>query len=133
MRKSILVTLIVVAAFSAALAQQGGIPAPETEQDFARLAVAPKQINGIGRLVLNIVDENGNPVKDVYAHLESNRTDGFLCESWSSTNAIGFAALPPIHMGNLKLKLKAKGYQKQEIVVPLESLSQPVRVVLRKK
>ena len=41
--------------------------------------------------------------------------------------------LPPIHMGSLKLKIKAKGYQSQEIEVPADQLGDPVRITLKKK
>ncbi len=105
----------------------------QNTQDIAKLAVAPKKINGIGRMVVNITDADGNPINGAYAHLESNRTDGFLCESWASTAASGLAALPPIHMGNLKLKVKAKGYREQVVEVPYEDLSSPVVVRLKKK
>jgi hypothetical protein len=36
-------------------------------------------------------------------------------------------------MGSLKLKVKAKGFQKQELEVPAVQLGDPVRVTLRKK
>jgi hypothetical protein len=36
-------------------------------------------------------------------------------------------------MGNLKLKIKAKGYQTQELEIPFDSLGDPVRVTLKKK
>ena len=65
--------------------------------------------------------------------LESNRTDGFFCESWDNTDAHGITVLPPIHMGMLKLIVKAKGFKKQEIEVPANSLGDPVRVTLRSK
>jgi len=32
------------------------------------------------------------------------------------------SGLLPIHMGNLKLKIKAKGYQSQELEIPFESV-----------
>jgi hypothetical protein len=105
----------------------------QNTQDIAKLAVAPKKINGIGRMVVNITDADGNPISGARAHLESNRTDGFLCESWAFTAASGLAALPPIHMGNLKLKVKAKGYREQTVEVPYEALSSPVVVKLMKK
>ena len=65
--------------------------------------------------------------------LESTRTDGYFCESWDNTNDRGITVLPPIHMGSLKLKIKAKGYQSQEIEVPADQLGDPVRVTLKKK
>ncbi len=130
MRKLILITLFVLAAFGISPAQE---TLQNSDKDMSHLAVAPKQMNGIGRMVVNIVDDNGTPVKGAFAKLDSHRTDGFFCESWASTNAFGLAALPPIHMGKLMLKVKAKGYQEQMIEVPLDKLSDPVTVTLKKK
>jgi len=36
-------------------------------------------------------------------------------------------------MGNLKFKVKAKGYRTQEIEVPASSLNEPVRVTMVRK
>ena len=94
---------------------------------------APKQTDGIGRLDLRVVDADGNPVKGVRADLQSRRSDGFLCESWNWTDARGVAVLPPLHMGKLTLKLSAKGYETQKVVVNATDLDQPVRVVLARK
>ena len=94
---------------------------------------APKQADGVGRLDLRVVDENGNPVQGVRADLKSKRSDGFLCESWNWTDARGVAVLPPLHMGNLTLKLSAKGFQTQTVQVSAASLDQPIRVVLHAK
>jgi hypothetical protein len=132
MRKFFIAALIVAASFSAGLAQsQEG--AMQGSTDIPNMGRAPKEINGVGRLDLRIVDENGNPIKAAYAHLESERTDGYFCESWNSSDDRGVAVLPPIHMGKLTLKVKAKGYETQKIEVPLDSLSEPVRIVLHKK
>lgn len=132
MRKFFIAALIVAASFSAGLAQtqEGG---SQSGNDIPNMGRAPKEINGVGRLDLRIVDEDGNPVKGAYAHLESERTDGYFCESWNSSDDRGVAVLPPLHMGKLTLKVKAKGYATQKIEVPLDSLNEPVRVVLHKK
>jgi hypothetical protein len=132
MRKFFIAALIVTASFGVGLAQtqEGG---SQQGSDIPNMGRAPKQINGVGRLDLRIVDEDGNPVKGAYAHLESERTDGYFCESWNSSDERGVAVLPPLHMGKLMLKVKAKGYETQKIEVPLDSLSEPVRVVLHKK
>ena len=132
MRKFFIVALIVAASFSASLAQtqEGG---SQNASDIPNMGRAPKEINGVGRLDLRIVDEDGNPVKGAYAHLESERTDGYFCESWNSSDERGVAVLPPIHMGKLTLKVKAKGYATQKIEISLDSLNEPVRVVLHKK
>src|SRR5205085_9708314 len=74
-----------------------------------------------------------SPVNGAFAKLESRRTDGFFCESWSPTNDRGVAVLPPIHMGKLMLIVKAKGYQTIKIEVPTDSLSEPIHVTLHKK
>lgn len=132
MRKLFIATLIIAASFSLSLgqSQQDGT---QPGNDIPNMGRAPKEINGIGRLDLRVVDENGNPVKGAFAKLESERTDGYFCESWNSTNDRGVAVLPPIHMGELTLVIKAKGYQTLKIDVPANSLSEPVRVTLQKK
>lgn len=132
MRKFFIAALIVAASFSASLAQtQEG--ASQGTNEIPNMGRAPKEMNGVGRLDLRIVDEDGNPVEGAYAHLESERTDGYFCESWNSSDNRGVAVLPPIHMGELTLKVKAKGYETVKIEVPLDSLSEPVRIVLHKK
>ncbi len=125
MRRLFIATLLVVSAFGAASAQ--------TNNEIPNMGRAPKQADGIGRLDLRVVDQDGNPVQGVRADLESKRLDGFLCESWNWTDARGVAVLPPLHMGKLTLKLSAKGYQTQKIEVDAASLDQPVRVVLQRK
>src|SRR5256885_7982674 len=108
MSKILSVSLIILTAFTLAFSQ-----APSRD-DPASTGVAPKVINGVGRADVRVRDENGNPIKDAYVKLESTRTDAFFCESWNNTDEHGLAALPPLHMGSLKLKIKAKGYQSQE-------------------
>ena len=97
------------------------------------LGVAPKTENGVGRADVRVFDEAGNPIRNANVKLESTRSDGFFCESWGDTNDRGMIALPPIHMGSLKLKVKAKGYRPQELDVPTSELNNPVRVSLKKK
>ena len=123
---------MVAASFSAGLAQ-GQEGTHQGSNEIPNMGRAPKEVNGIGRLDLRVVDQDGNPVKGAYAHLESERTDGYFCESWNSSDDRGVAVLPPIHMGKLTLKVKAKGYKTAKIEVPLDTLNQPVRVVLAKK
>ena len=125
MRRLIIASLLVVSAFGAASAQ--------TNNEIPNMGRAPKQADGIGRLDLRVVDQDGNPVQGVRADLKSNRSGGFLCESWNWTDARGVAVLPPLHMGKLTLKLSAKGFQTQTIQVDAASLDQPVRVVMLKK
>jgi hypothetical protein len=126
MRRLFIATLLVLSAFGAAAAQNNN-------NEIPNMGRAPKQADGIGRLDLRVVDENGDPVQGVRADLESKRTGGFLCESWNWTDARGVAVLPPLHMGKLMLKLSAKGYQTQKLEVNAADLDQPVRIVLQKK
>ena len=132
MRKFFIAALMVAASFSADLAQ-GQEGTLQGSNEIPNMGRAPKEINGIGRLDLRIVDEDGNAVKGAYAHLESERTDGYFCESWNSSDERGVAVLPPIHMGKLTLKIKAKGYATQKIEIPLDSLSEPVRITMHRK
>ena len=125
MRRLIIASLLVISAFGAAAAQNNS--------EIPNMGRAPKQADGVGRLDLRVVDEDGNPVQGVRADLESKRSGGFVCESWNWTDARGVAVLPPLHMGKLTLKLKAKGFQTQTIQIDAASLDQPVRVVLQKK
>jgi hypothetical protein len=125
MRKLFLVTLLVLVSAAGALAQNSG--------EIPNMGRAPKEPNGIGRLDLRVFDEQGNPVQGVHAELESRRTDGFFCESWNWTDARGVSVLPPIHMGRLTLKLKAKGFEKQKIEINASSLDQPVRITMVRK
>ena len=125
MRRLFIASLLVVSAFGAAAAQNNG--------EIPNMGRAPKQADGVGRLDLRIVDEDGNPVQGVRADLQSKRSGGFLCESWNWTDARGVAVLPPLHMGKLTLKLSAKGFQTQKVEVDAASLDQPVRVVMVKK
>jgi hypothetical protein len=133
MRKLFITALIVAASFSLALGQSQQNGSTQNNAEIPNMGQAPKQPNGIGRLDLRVVDENGNPVEGAFAKLDSHRSDGFFCESWNSTDSKGVAVLPPIHMGTLKLIIKAKGYQTVKIDVPVNSLSEPVHVTLHKK
>jgi hypothetical protein len=131
MRKLFIAALIVAASFIIAPAQQ------ETTQlsleEITRLARAPQQPDGLGRAVILVSDKDGNPVRNAYAKLESIWGGDQFCESWGSTNNLGALALNPIHMGKLKLVVKAKGYQTQKIEVDAGALSEPVRVTLARK
>lgn len=124
MRRLLIATLLVLSAFGAAAAQNNEIP---------NMGRAPKQVDGIGRLDLRVVDQDGNPVQGVRADLKSKRGDGFLCESWNWTDARGVSVLPPLHMGKLTLKLSAKGFQTQTVQIDASSLNEPVRVTLVRK
>ena len=127
MSKMLAAVLFIVAAFSMAVAQESSATNPASQ------GVAPKVENGVGRADVRVFDENGNPIRNAYVKLESTRTDGFFCESWDNTNERGITVLRPIHMGSLKLIVRAKGFQKQELNVPANELGEPVHVTLHKK
>ncbi len=129
MSKVLSILLIVIATTAIAFGQE---PARNSD-DPPSTGLAPKVENGIGRADVRVRDEKGNPIKDAYVKLESTRTDGYFCESWNNTDERGLAGLPPIHMGSLKLKIKAKGYKTMELEVPAAQLDQPVRVTLVRK
>ena len=107
--------------------QPDGSPKPEEPPNMGH---APAQADGIGRLDLRIVDPEGNPVQGVQAKLASKRSGGFLCESWAETNALGQAVLPPLHVGQLTLIIKAKGFETVKMNIPAADLAKPVRVTL---
>jgi hypothetical protein len=130
MSKILSVLFVILAAVAMAVAQE---PTTRSPEEPASTGVAPKTANGIGRADVRVRDEDGNPIKNANVKLESTRTDGFFCESWNDTDERGLANLPPLHMGTLKLKVKAKGYKSVELEVPAADLDQPVRVVLAKK
>jgi len=121
--------LIITVICSIALAQEPS----RTGNEPASQGIAPKVENGIGRADVRVFDESGNPIRNAYVKLESTRTDGFFCESWNNTDERGMAGLPPLHMGTLKLKVKAKGFKTQELEIPASNLGDPVRVTLKKK
>lgn len=129
MSKVLLALLIIVAMSSLAFAQG---PTKNIDEPPSQ-GIAPQTPNGIGRADVRVFDENGNPIRNAYIKLESTRSDGFFCESWGETDVRGIIALPPIHMGSLKLKVKAKGYRTQELEVPASDLGNPVHVTLKKK
>jgi hypothetical protein len=129
MSKVLSVLFIIAASFAIALSQE-----PSRNDDTPpSLGRAPKVVDGIGRADVRVFDEKGNRIRNAYVKLESTRSDGFFCESWGETDANGVIALLPIHMGSLKLKVKAKGYRPQELDIPAEGLGDPVHVTLKKK
>ncbi len=130
MRKLFLVALIIIAVAFGATAQQP--TGNSNANDIPNMGKAPAGPNGLGRLDARVFDEAGQPVSNVYLKLDSARTDGFFCESWNSTDARGIAVLPPIHMGNLKLTLKAKGYETQKVNLDPATLGEPVHFTLKK-
>jgi hypothetical protein len=132
MRKLFLATLIIVATFSVAAAQDTASTS-SSQGDIPNMGRAPSEPNGIGRLDARVFDEAGNPVRGAYLKLESERSDGYFCESWNSSDERGVSVLPPLHMGNLKLIVKAKGYETLKLNVPAANLNEPLRVTLVRK
>ncbi|MCA1616519.1 MAG: tetratricopeptide repeat protein [Acidobacteria bacterium] len=91
--------------------------------------VAPKKLDGLGRMDLRVTDQNGNPVKGVKARLSTKRPNGLDCDCWETTNATGRAVLPAIHVGKqLLLELDAKGFEPQKLIVNPQDMAQPYRV-----
>ena len=132
MRKLFLIALVTLMSFApAAFAQDRNWK--DAAGDAPNMGRAPSQPDGIGRLDVRIVDEQGNPVEGVKAHLESKRAGGLFCESWNFTNTRGVAVLPPLHMGRLTLTLKAKGFATQKVQVLASDLGEPVRVTMIRK
>jgi hypothetical protein len=129
MSKILSALLIIAATFGMALSQEPS----QSQNNPPSRGVAPKVADGIGRADVRVFDESGNPIRNAYVKLESTRSDGFFCESWDNTDERGIVALPPLHMGTLKLKVKAKGFKTQEVEVPASDLDSPVRVTLKKK
>lgn len=125
MSKFLAAFIIATATFSIALGQNPNDPTSK--------GVAPKVENGIGRADVRVVDENGNPIRNAYVKLESRRSDGYYCESWGDTDERGNLVMLPIHMGSLKLIVKAKGFRKMEMNPLASSLNDPVRVTLVSK
>ena len=132
MRKLFLLAIMIAAAFSASFAQDTN-NSSQNPTDAPSMGRAPSAPDGVGRLDLRVVDEDGNPVKGVKANLESHRSGGFFCEAWNATDARGIAVLPPLHMGRLVLKLKADGFQTQKLDVLASNLNEPLRVTLIRK
>ena len=132
MRKVLVSALIVLSLMATALAQ-GGVNQTPDMGDELRLGHAPSQPNGIGRAVVQVFDEQGNPVKGAYLKLQSLWGEDNLCESYGWTNERGVLVMLPIHMGTLKLKVKAKGYKTQELTINPSSLGDPVHITLARK
>ena len=134
MRKFLTAALMLVATFTAASAQQQQRNAsPQSVEEISRLARAPTTVDGIGRAVVVVTDDAGNPVPGANAKLESVWGGDHFCEAWGSTNANGALALGALHLGKLKMVVKAKGFQSQTIEVDPMSLDKPVQVKLVRK
>ena len=106
-------------------------PAPaQNNPEIPNRGVAPKTADGLGRLDLRVFDSAGRPVRGAQARLTSERRGGFVCETWNTTDARGVAVLPPLHVGSLKLSIKAPGFRAQTLSLAPSDLARPVRVTL---
>lgn len=132
MRKLFLAALIIAAAFSVGLAQQGPYETKPTEE-LLKMGRAPGATDGIGRAVIEVEDEQGNPVPVAFVTLSSIWGGDQFCESYGGVNRDGVIALLPIHMGKLKLKVKAKGYRTFETTIDPATLNEPIVVKMEKK
>lgn len=130
MRKLIISALVIAAAFSMGMAQEN---VSQSREEIAKLARAPIETEGVGRAAVFVSDDNGDPIKGAHATLESTWGRDNFCESFGWTNNNGAIALLPIHMGSLKLIVKAKGYETAKIDVSSSSLSEPIQVTLAQK
>ncbi|HEY0320771.1 MAG TPA: carboxypeptidase-like regulatory domain-containing protein [Pyrinomonadaceae bacterium] len=132
MRKLFFAAFIIAAAFSLGLAQQGPNETKQTDE-LLRMGRAPNAADGIGRAVIEVEDEQGNPVPIAFVTLSSIWGGDNYCESYGGVNKDGVIALLPIHMGKLKVKVKAKGYKTYETTIDPATLNEPVVVKLEKK
>ena len=132
MRKLFIASLMIAASFAVGAAQTGN-PSQNTDEP-QNMGVAPKAPNGIGRADVRVTDKDGNPIRNALVKLESTRSDGYFCETdWGLTNDRGVIVLPPLHMGELKFKVKAKVYRSMEMEVPASALANPNRVGMAPK
>ena len=65
MRKLFLATLIIIATFSVAAAQDAA-SSSSNQSDIPNMGKAPTQPNGIGRLDARVFDQAGNPVRGAF-------------------------------------------------------------------
>jgi flagellar biosynthesis GTPase FlhF len=99
------------------------------------LGHGPRGGNPSVRMDLRVVDGTGKPVSGVKTKLWSERqSNGFLCETFHTTDALGKVLMDPIHFTKtLQLKLEAKGFAPQTIQVDPAQLDQPFTAVLQVK
>ncbi|HEX8098292.1 MAG TPA: Ig-like domain-containing protein, partial [Pyrinomonadaceae bacterium] len=116
MRKFLLAAALIVTASSTPSLAQGPSDAANSAQnleELVKLARAPQQSGGLGRAVVIVKDENGNPVPGAAVKLESVWGGDNFCESWGPTGEKGAIALNPIHMGRLKLVVRPKASRRR--------------------
>jgi hypothetical protein len=130
MRKLCIIAAMIMLGCAAGFAQID--TSNDSAEQMAHLAVSPQR-DGIGRAIVEVLDENGRPIDRAGITLESKWGDNEFCESFGPTNTKGAIALPSIHMGDLRLIVKAKGYETVKMPVTLAELARPIRVNLKKK
>lgn len=111
----------------------GGQGGGDQPQEPPNMGHAPATPDGVGRADVRVSDQDGNPVKNAKANLNSKRPNGFSCDSVETTDAAGRALMPPLHVGKLKLSVAAEGFQPLEAAIEASQLAQPVRVTLSPK
>lgn len=130
MRRILTAVLMIAGLFTVGPAQEQNTS--QSREALAKLARAPSERDGIGRAVVFVGDANGGVVTGAYANLESTWGGDHYCESFGSTNDQGAIALLPIHMGQLKLVVKARGYRTASMEVDADNLSRPIFVTLER-
>jgi hypothetical protein len=132
MRKLCTLLLLVLATAFGAVAQEDN--SQKTVAELAHYATAPAARDALGRAVVEVVDQNGNPINNADVTLESDWAGGTEhCEAFGGTNSKGAIALLPIHIGDIKLVVKAKGYATYKAPVAPSDLGKPIRIELKKK
>lgn len=132
MRKLIAIAGLIAISLGVSAALQAQTGTQDFDQ-YLRLGRAPLQTEGIGRAVVVVTDQSGNPISNASVKLESWWGKDQFCESWGGTGSRGAIALNPIHMGRLKLNVKAKGFRTQKLDVSASSLNEPINVTMVRK
>lgn len=132
MRRLCILGFLLLATAAGAAAQEN--TENMTATDLAPYAVAPAARDQMGRAVVEVLDPDGKPIFDALVILESKWQGGAqYCESFGGTNRHGAIALPAIHIGDLRLVVKAKGFVTYKEPVGPSDLAKPIRVTLKRK
>jgi hypothetical protein len=132
MRKLCTLVFMIVTVTALAAAQEDN--SQKTAEELAHYATVPAARDALGRAVVEVVDQNGNPVYNAYVTLESLWSNGTMrCEAFGGTNHKGAIALDPIHFGDATLTITADGFTKYKAPVAPSELAKPIRVELKKK
>jgi CHAT domain-containing protein len=95
------------------------------------MGYAPTEPDGMGRLDVRVFDKVGNPVEGARVMLESKRRNGYTCYVEGITDSFGRVVLPPLNIGELKLKVRADGFLTQQLKPAAEELALPVLITLQ--